>query len=134
MLDGLDLALRLRQCLPKHLLDFAFEPEQRTLRDLGRASRLDGIGCLAVGHDGRVFGAAGTEDDIGQLFAFDPQQETYAILGVAASVLSVRQYGYHFRCAVTGADGEIYFGQHERVNHLWVYFPPVPERRPGQGD
>ena len=107
---------------------FSFSPSDGSIQFLGRPSALDGIGALAVGHDGRLFGAAGTNQDIGHLFAFNPQNHSLTNLGVAASVVSVRQYGYHFRCAVTGHGGEIYFGQHERVNHLWIYFPPIPKR------
>ena len=108
---------------------FTFSPGNGSIEELGRPSHLAGIGALTVGHDGRLFGAAGTELDVGHLFAFDPNQRALTNLGVAASVLSVRQYGYHFRCAATGEGGEIYFGQHERVNHLWIYFPPIRKRK-----
>ena len=104
---------------------FTLDPQRRRLATIGKVSRLDGIGCLAVGHDGRVFGHAGENDDIGHLFCYDPGVGILRNLSIAVSTLSVRQYGYVFRCAATGAGGEIYFGQHERINHLWVYFPAI---------
>jgi hypothetical protein len=65
---------------------------------------------------------------MGHLFVYDPAGGCVRDLGVPVSTLSVRQYGIHFASAVTGRHGEMYFGQSERVNHLWVYFPPVPTR------
>jgi hypothetical protein len=108
---------------------FSVDPRSRTIRTIGKVSRLEGLGCLAVSHDGRVFGQAGLEEDIAHVFCYDPEQQTLRNLGVATSVLNARQYGYHFRCAATGAGGELYFGQYERVNHLWVYFQATPRRR-----
>lgn len=105
---------------------FVLDPDQRTIEVIGQPSRFGAIGCLAAGHDGRVYGAAGTADDIGHLFCFDPAERTLRNLGVAVSTLTERQYGYHFRSAAVGAGGEIYLGQHERVNHLWVWFPHLP--------
>ena len=107
---------------------FSVDPRSRAMQTIGKVSRLSGLGCLAVSRDGRVFGAAGLEEDIGHLFCFDPKQRTLRNLGVATSALNARQYGYHFRSALTGAGGEIYFGQYERVNHLWVYFPAALKR------
>ncbi|MBF0245343.1 MAG: hypothetical protein HQL31_08735, partial [Planctomycetes bacterium] len=77
------------------------------------------------GNDGCVYGMAGGEEDIGHLFVYNPTNGALADLGVPVSTLTTRQYGYHFRCALTAADGEICFGQHERAGHLWLYFPPL---------
>jgi len=108
---------------------FRVDPRSPRVQTIGKVSRLEGLGCLAVSHDGRVFGTAGLEEDVGHLFCYDPKGQTLRNLGVATSVLNARQYGYHFRSAATGAGGELYFGQYERVNHLWVYFPATPRRR-----
>lgn len=110
---------------------FKLEPETRQLVSLGKPCRQDLITCLAVGNDGRVFGMAGTSDDIGHSFCCDPATGSLVDLGIPVSTLAQRQYGYHYACALTGTDGEIYFGQHERVNFLWVYFPAVPRRAAG---
>ena len=95
---------------------------------LGKPTRMDGIHCLTVANDGRVYGMAGMEDDIGHLFCYEPDAGSLRDLGIPVSVLTARQYGYHFRCALTGPGGEIYFGQYERVNHLWIYIPRVAQR------
>lgn len=104
---------------------FTFDPETFQVKALGKPCRQDWVTCLAIGNDGRVFGMAGAEDDIGHLFCYDPVDGSLRDLGIPVSTLTARQYGYHYRCAVAGQGGEIYFGQHERVNHLWVYFPAI---------
>ena len=102
---------------------FKFDPRTLQMTPLGKPTRLDEIHCLSVGSDGRVYGMAGGEEDIGHLFVYDPASGALVDLGVPVSTLSTRQYGYHFRSALTAAGGELYFGQHERASHLWLYFP-----------
>jgi hypothetical protein len=46
-------------------------------------------------------------------------------IGVAASILERRRYGYEFADAVTGRDGEIIFGENDNGGHLWLYFPRI---------
>jgi hypothetical protein len=107
---------------------FRLDPESRQVVGLGKPCRQDLVSCLTVGHDGRVFGMAGTADDIGHFFCHDPRTGALTDLGIPVSTLTTRQYGYHYADAVTGVDGEMYFGQRERVNYLWLYFPAVPRR------
>jgi len=109
---------------------FRLDPATGETTALGKPTRCDEIHCLTVGHDGRVFGVAGGDDDIGHLFCYEPQRGSLRDLGIPVSTLTVRQYGYVFHAALTGPDGEIYLGQHERVNFLWIYYPPVPQRTP----
>jgi hypothetical protein len=108
---------------------FELEPTTGAMVSLGKPTRQEPIACLTVGNDGCIFGIAGGEDDIGHLFRYDPADRSLVDLGIPVSTLSTRQYGYRFACAATGRDGEMYFGQAERVGHLWVYFPPVPRRK-----
>jgi hypothetical protein len=107
---------------------FKLDPATRRLVSLGKPCRQDLITCLTVGNDGRLFGMAGTAEDIGHFFCYDPATGSLSDLGIPVSTLTQRQYGYHYACALTGSDGEMYFGQYERVNFLWVYFPAVPRR------
>jgi hypothetical protein len=107
---------------------FKLDPATRETVSLGKPTRQEPISCLTVGHDGSVFGMAGGDDDIGHLFRYDPARGSVVDLGIPVSTLTARQYGYCFARACTGRDGEMYFGQCERVNHLWVYFPPIPLR------
>ena len=101
---------------------------------LGKPTRLDDVNCLAVGHDGRLFGAAGLAEDIGHVFSHDPETGGSRDLGIPVSALAARQYGYHFACMLTGRDGEVYLGQHERGGHLWIYFPPMPNGHAAKSD
>jgi hypothetical protein len=112
---------------------YLFRLDARTgeVLPLGKPTRLEEVNCLTVGNDGRLFGAAGLAEDIGHLFCHEPARGTLRDLGIPVSTLAARQYGYHFRCALTGRDGEIYLGQHERASHLWLYFPPVVRRVAG---
>jgi hypothetical protein len=107
---------------------FALDPHARRITSLGKPTRQEPITCLTVGNDGALIGMAGGDDDIGHMFRYEPDTRSLVDLGIPISTLSTRQYGYVFSGARTGRDGEMYFGQSERVNHLWVYFPPVPRR------
>jgi streptogramin lyase len=107
---------------------FAFDPRTETVRSLGKPGVSPTIRALTVGNDGRLFGIVGGDDDIGHLFAYDPETHSLRDLGVPISLFGVRAYGYVYTAALTGADGEIFFGQAERVSHLWLYFPAIPRR------
>jgi hypothetical protein len=99
---------------------FSFD-EDKGFRLLGKA-HLAPVGPIAVTEDGRIFGFCGT--DMANLFCCDPAGNA-TNLGVAASVLERRRYGYQFGDAVTGPDGEIVFGEDENGGHLWLYFPKI---------
>jgi hypothetical protein len=104
---------------------FSYDPRENTIRSLGKPAVSRAINCLAVTHDGRLFGLTGQPDEISHLFCFNPDTHEFRDLGVPVSVFNERAYGYHFQSAVTGRDGEIIFGQAERVSHLWLYFPAI---------
>ncbi|MBP7937323.1 MAG: hypothetical protein KA354_21980 [Phycisphaerae bacterium] len=92
---------------------------------VGRAP-LAPVGPMAVTHDGRLFGSCGLE--LAKLFCFEPVGNRTLNLGVAVSVLERRRYGYCFGDAVTGRDGQIYFGEDDDLGHLWIYFPCIRGR------
>ncbi len=100
---------------------FSFD-ENRGFRLLGSA-HLAPVGPMAVAPDGRLFGFCGTE--MANLFCCDTVSGNVINLGVAASVLERRRYGYQFGDAVTGRDGEIVFGEDDNGGHLWLYFPKI---------
>jgi len=77
--------------------------------------------------DGRLFGFCGTE--IANLFCCDTTSDSVSNLGVAASVLEKRRYGYEFGDAVVGPQGEIVFGEDDNDGHLWLYFPKISASR-----
>lgn len=103
---------------------FSFDLNQG-FRLLGQA-HLAPLGPLAIVPDGRLFGFCGAE--MANLFCCDTISGTVTNLGVAASVLEQRRYGYQFGDAVTGRDGEIIFGEDDNDGHLWLYFPKIKGR------
>lgn len=84
------------------------------------------VGPMAVTRDGRLFGSCGLE--VAKLFCFEPAGRGMLNLGVSASVIERRRYGYSFGDAVTGRDGQIYFGEDDDLGHLWIYFPSIQAR------
>jgi len=101
---------------------FSFDERHGFAGPLGRAP-LAPVGPLAVTFDGRLYGFCG--DGIANLFCYDPRNHEVANLGVAASVIERRRYGYEFSDAVVGRDGEIVFGEDDFGGHLWLYFPRI---------
>jgi hypothetical protein len=104
---------------------FSFDETRGFSGPLGR-TKLAPVGPMAVTHDGRLFGFCGEE--IAKMFSYDPAGGEVSDLGVAASVIQRRRYGYVFGDAVTGRDGEIVFGENDNSGHLWLYFPKIQER------
>lgn len=94
-------------------------------RPLGKPTPQPYIRALAVAPDGRVYGIAGARDTIGHLFCHDPATGEMRDLGVMAAGTDRRWYGYEFDCALAARDGRIYFGESDRISHLFVYFPPA---------
>jgi len=102
-----------------HLFSFGAD---RKFRSLGR-THLAPVGPMAISPDGRLFGFCGEE--MANLFCCDVSSGNVSNLGVAASVLERRRYGYVFGDAVTGPEGEIVFGEDDNDGHLWLYFPKI---------
>jgi hypothetical protein len=107
---------------------FSFD-ENKGFHFLGK-THLAPVGPITVTADGRIFGFCGTE--VANLFCCDPASGSVTNLGIAASVLEQRRYGYQFGDAVTGPDGEILFGEDDNGGHLWLYFPKIASLRPGK--
>jgi len=104
---------------------FAYHPEKNKLISLGKPAVSRTITALAVTNDSRLFGMSGDENEISHLFVYQPTSGEIKDLGIPVSVLNERTYGYFFKSAVVGKDGEIFFGQAERISHLWCYFPAI---------
>ena len=104
---------------------FLLDEEHGFSAPLGR-TLLAPVGPMAVTHDGRVFGFCGPE--MAKMFCYNPATRAVSNLGVAVSVLERRRYGYVFGDAVTGRDGQIFFGEDDDLGHLWLYFPRILAR------
>lgn len=96
------------------------------VRVLGKPTAQPHIRSLTVAADGRVYGTAGRRDTISHLFVYNPSTREMRDLGVLTAGTERRWYGYEFDCAITGEDGRIYFGESDRISHLFLYFPPRP--------
>lgn len=103
-------------------------------RPLGKPTAQPHIRALAVASNGRVYGVAGVPGTIGHLFSYAPASGELRDLGVLTSGTERRWYGYEFDCAVAGSDGRMYFGESDRISHLFIYFPPpvVGTARPAE--
>ncbi|MFW6189612.1 MAG: hypothetical protein ACOC7T_04185 [Planctomycetota bacterium] len=104
---------------------FAFDPAAATVRSIGKPTCNRGIKGLTVTNDGRLFGVSGRKTEIAHLFCYDPGTHQLRDLGLIASVLQERVYGYEFSCGAAGEDGQIFFGESERGGHLWIYWPAI---------
>jgi len=103
---------------------YTYEPASGFSPLLARTP-LTPIGAMAATFDGRLFGACG--EGIANLFCYDPANQSMRNLGVAASVIERRRYGYAFDTAIVGRDGEIVFGENDNLGHIWLYFPRIPK-------
>lgn len=81
------------------------------------------VQCAACCGSGRVYLFYG--DGISRFGRLNSGGGGFEDLGVAASALNVKRYGYAFACAATGHGGEMYFGENDRGGHLWMYLPPL---------
>ncbi|HOA75796.1 MAG TPA: hypothetical protein PL151_03235 [Phycisphaerae bacterium] len=104
---------------------FSLDEDRGFSSPLGRTA-ISPVATMAVTHDGRLFGFCGNE--LANLFCYDPHTRSVADIGAAVSVLERRRYGYVFADAVTGRDGQIFFGENDDLGHLWIYFPSIAKR------
>ena len=101
---------------------YSFDEEKGFSDSLGSAP-LSPVGPMAVTLDGRLFGFCG--DELAKMFSYNPSTREVTTLGVAVSVIERRRYAYVMGAAVTGRDGELYFGENDNGGHLWLYFPRI---------
>jgi hypothetical protein len=75
-----------------------------------------------MGLDGCLYGIGGEEDGMGRLFRYDAETHELADLGILRSSEQRMWNGYEFDAAITGLWGEIYFGESDRISHLFSKF------------
>ena len=110
---------------------FAFDPEELTIRSLGKVIAEARCRAITVGLDGRVYGVAGEPDGMAHLFCYDPEVHELRDLGIPHATSERSWHGYEFDAACTGPNGEIYLGESDRISHFFIYFPPI---RPPKAD
>jgi len=111
---------------------FVFDPQKQVIRSLGKVTAEPRCRAITVGLDGRVYGIAGEPDGMGHLFCYDPQLHELRDLGIPYATSERVWHGYEFEAACTGACGEIYLGESDRISHLFIYFPPIRPRHHSQ--
>ncbi len=78
---------------------FTIDLPTRDIRSLGQVDTFSPVNAMALAADGRLFGIAGGPDDVGRFFAYDPDRHKLRDLGICASVLGARVYGFVFQAA-----------------------------------
>jgi len=100
---------------------FRFSPNLKEVISLGKPLAVPSIRCCVVTPNGDLYGIGGKE--MCHLFRYLPDKCDMRDMGIL-SVASPRHWdGYEFDAAVTGLEGEIYFGENDRISHLFIYYP-----------
>jgi hypothetical protein len=104
---------------------FAMNLDSLSFTVLGKPVLQPGMPGLTVAKDGRVFGIGGAKGGMAHLFCYDPMTRDLRDLGIPKANSERYWHGYEFGAAVTGAFGEIYLGENDRVSHLFIYHATV---------
>ena len=102
---------------------FIFNPVKEEIICLGKPIAQTRTRALAVSKDGRVYGICG--EKCCHMFLYNPYKRELKDLGVLLATVETPWYGYEFESAATGKNGEIYFGESDRISYLFIYFPPI---------
>ncbi len=86
---------------------------------LGKPFNQPGIRCLVIGNDNCLYGIAG--DKCCHLFRYNPQSGDLSDLGMFHVNSPRPWHGYEFDAASMGDGGQIYFGENDRISHLFIY-------------
>jgi len=104
---------------------FHLDPGKPHVRNLGKPLNRNRVRALVLARNGKLYGIGGEDDEMAQLFCYDPATGTYELLGMID--VNRRPYyswqAYVIDCAALGTDGTIYLGQSERKSKLYLYYP-----------
>jgi len=114
--------------------DGSLDPRRRELAGHGRPSDIPDLHALAEGADGTIYGLTGRYLWVTHLVAFRPEGGEWRDLGLLQSQGHFPWTGYEVRALVAGRSGELYAGEHDRLGHLFMYYPPCPGGRDEAGD
>ena len=100
-------------------------PRNLRVRNLGKPLNRYRVRALVLARNGKLYGVGGDDDEMAQLFSYDPAGGTYELLGMID--VNRRPYyswqAYVIDCAAVGNDGTVYLGQSERKSKLYLYYP-----------
>ncbi len=104
---------------------FRLDPRELRFRNLGKPLNRYRLRALVLARNGKLYGVGGDEEEMAQLFSYDPAGGTYQLLGMI-DVNRRPHYSwqaYVIDCAALGTDGTVYLGQSERKSKLYLYYP-----------
>ncbi|MDD2709160.1 MAG: hypothetical protein PHV34_14330 [Verrucomicrobiae bacterium] len=104
---------------------FVFDPKAGKIICLGKPIDQMRVRALTIGNDGRIFGVGGEPGKCCHLFVYEPCSRQLRDLGFMLAAVETPWYGYEIDCAATGRDGEIYFGENDRISNLFIYHPAI---------
>lgn len=104
---------------------FRLDPGELRVRNLGKPLNRYRVRALVLARNGKLYGVGGEDDEMAQLFCYDPAGGAYELLGMID--VNRRPYyswqAYVIDCAALGTDGTVYLGQSERRSKLYLYYP-----------
>jgi hypothetical protein len=104
---------------------FSLNLATMTITCLGKPIDQSNIRTLTLSNDGRLYGVGGEEGKCCHLFVYDPATRDLKDLGCMLARVERPWYGYEFASSATGCDGRLYFGEFDRISHLFLFFPPI---------
>jgi hypothetical protein len=113
------------------LFSLEFGPSGEVIvTSLGKPTWSGYIRALTTGRDGIIYGIAGRPDVFSRFFSYDTMRHELRDLGILQTSIPRPWVGQRFDAMATGANGEIFLGEADRIAHLFVYYPPVPPAGP----
>ena len=104
---------------------FQFDAARLRVRNLGKPLNRYRVRALVLARNGKLYGIGGDDDEMAQLFSYDPSGGIYELLGMID--VNRRPYyswqAYVIDSAAVGNDGTVYLGQSERISKLYLYHP-----------
>lgn len=107
---------------------FRFDINGEKICCLGKPIDQSNIRALTISNDGKAYGVCGDKGKCCHIFSYCDESRELKDLGVLLARSERPWYGYEISCAITGVDGRIYFGEEDRISHVFMYFPPVRKR------
>lgn len=104
---------------------FRLDTAKLQVSNLGKPLNRYRIRALVSARNGKLYGVGGDDDEMAQMFSYDPSGGSYELLGMID--VNRRPYyswqAYVIDCAALGNDGTVYLGQSERKSKLYIYYP-----------
>ena len=108
---------------------FRLDTGSLSLLGFGRPLSDHRVRALALGRDGKVYGAAGSPGRNSHLFRWDPRTGEVKDLGLPMVHFPKNWVCYDISALAAGPNGEIYIGESERISYLFIYYPPTEIER-----